>query len=91
MANVIDGDQNNFARAQLATLNQHFAHLEVIEPVSGIPDFAVNQVLIAANVEIGELSIDPADGHLVDDIDGFLGENPLVLTDDFAPTDQLLS
>lgn len=90
--NVIDGDESRFARAQLATIRQHFGELAVIAPEDGIPSFAVNQVFLASRVELPEVEIEPADGILFDGdaIDAFIGDDPLILTDDFAPADQLL-
>lgn len=90
--NVIDGDESRFARSQLATVSEHFDELAVIEPQDGIPSFAVNQILLASHVPLPELDIDPADGRLFDGdaIDTYIGEDVIILTDDFAPADQLL-
>ncbi len=90
--NVIDGGESRFARSQLATVGEHFEQLAVIEPEDGIPAFAVNQILLASHVAIPELDIDPTDGRLVDGdaIDTYIGDDAIILTDDFAPADQLL-
>lgn len=89
--NVIDGDKSRFARAQLATLAEEFEQLAVIHPEEGVPGFAVNQVLIAANEAIPPLDIDPTDGRLLKNaaVQAFVGD-ARILTDDFAPADQLL-
>lgn len=90
--NVIDGGESRFARSQLATIGEHFSELAVIEPVDGIPSFAVNQVFLASRVELPELTIDDADGSLIEggDIDTYIGNDTIIFTDDFAPADQLL-
>ena len=90
--NVIDGGESRFARAQLATLGEVFADLAVIEPAGGVPDFAVNQILLASQMTVPPHEIDPADGRLFNDTEvaAFIGDIGLVLTDDFAPADQLL-
>jgi hypothetical protein len=89
--NVIDGGDSDYARAQLATLAEHFDNVQVIIPGDGIPsNRAANQVLIASNGALPILDVDPADGQLLDQaatadfIDG-----AQVLRDDFAPVDQL--
>lgn len=90
--NVIDGGESRFARSQLATINERFENLAVVEPQDGIPSFPVNQIFVAGNQELPELEIDPSDGRLFDGeaVDTFIGNDPLILTDNFAPADQLL-
>jgi len=90
--NVIDGGENRFVRAQLATLGEYLPELAVIEPEDGIPRFAVNLVLLASRAELAVLEIDPADGRAFSgaDVETFIGDDALVLTDNFAPADQLL-
>jgi MFS family permease len=89
--NVIDGGDSNYARAQLATLTEHFTNVQVIIPPGGVPsNRAANQILIASNTVLPTLDVDSADGQLLsqsataDFIDG-----AQVLRDDFAPVDQL--
>lgn len=91
--NVIDGNENRFARSQLLTIADHFENLAVIEPADGIPDFAVNQVFVTSNGELPELDIDPADGSLFSGaaIEDYIGDDVEILTDNYAPTDQLLA
>lgn len=90
--NVIDGNQSRFARSQLLTLGEVFAELSVIEPEDGIPEFPVNQILLASQGQIPSLVIDPADGRQLDapTVTEYIGDDAIVLTDNFAPADQLL-
>jgi spermidine synthase len=90
--NVLDGGDSGFARAEMATLADRFAHVAVIVPADGVPRTrAVNQVLLASQAPLPDLDIDPADGQLLtgDDALAYLGD-AMVLTDDFAPVDRLL-
>lgn len=90
--NVLDGGKSGFARAELATLAASFEHVAVIVPDGGVPpNRSVNQVLIASHAPIGEVAIDAGDGVLLRDAEAraFIGD-AMVLTDDFAPVDQLL-
>ena len=90
--NVIDGGENKFARAQVATLQQVFEHVRVIVPTTGIPELRrVNQVLIASQSPIPDMEIASADGRLVPDADlAAFVDGASALRDDFAPVDQLL-
>lgn len=90
--NVLDGGDSGFARAELATLADRFAHVAVIIPADGVPrNRAVNQVLVASQEPISGLTIDPEDGRLLvgDEAVAYIGDS-MVLTDDFAPVDRLL-
>lgn len=86
--NVIDGDQNRFVEAELATLAQHFEHRAVVVPSDWPSVHPVNQILVASDAPLPAFEIDPGDGELVDDVDAFTGDAP-VLRDDFAPVEQL--
>ncbi len=86
--NVIDGDQNRFAEAELATLAQHFEHRAVVVPPEWPSVRPVNQILVASDAPLPAFEIDPDDGEVVDDVDAFTGDAP-VLRDDFAPVEQL--
>jgi len=92
--NIIDGDETRYARAQLATLNERFSELGVVAPEGGMPRISANIVLIASRGDLPSLAIDidPADGTAFygADVTAFIGDDPLVLTDNFAPADQLL-
>ena len=91
--NVIDGDESRFARAQLDTLGETFTELSVIVPWEGIESFRTNQILLAANRDIPRLEIEQDDGRQLsaDEVIQYLGDNRIILRDDFAPADQLLS
>ena len=90
--NVIDGADNRYARAQVATLQHRFAHVAVIVPADGVPeDAAVNQVLIASDEPLERPAADPADGELLvgEEVRRYVdGARPL--RDDHAPVDQLM-
>ncbi len=89
--NVIDGGSNGYARAQLATLGEHFDHLGVIVPGDQVaPRRRFNLILIASEVSVPMVDVDPLDGELIaePEIFEFIGDAQ-VLTDDFAPVDQL--
>jgi hypothetical protein len=62
----------------------------MIEPVDGVSQPSVNQILIASDAPLPEIRIDDGDGSIVvsSELDAFIGD-ALVLTDDFAPADQL--
>lgn len=90
--NVLDGGDSAFARAELATLADRFAHVAVILPADGVPRTrAVNQVLVASQAPLPAFDISPEDGRLLrgDDARNYIGD-AMVLTDDFAPVDRLL-
>lgn len=88
--NVIDGDESRFARAQLATLAQQFDQIAMILPSTGTAGRSVNQILIASQASLPAVDVDPADGELFsgDDVVRYIGD-ARILTDDFAPVDQL--
>ena len=90
--NVIDGGDSRFARAELATLGEVFGNLSMIEPQDGIPNRPVNQVLIASHTSIPLVPIVEEDGRQLSasEVSLYVGEDAIVLTDDFAPADQLL-
>lgn len=91
--NVIDGGDNRYARAQLNTLGEVFSDLGVIEPVDGVGSTRVNQILIARQGAVPVLEIDSGDGRQLDadETSRFVGDIGVILTDDFAPADQLLT
>ena len=92
MMNVIDGGDNDFMRSQLTTLREDFAQLVVIEPEGGVPANSVNQVIVAASGDIPEFEVASHDGSVLRNgaVIEFIGDDTLVLTDNYAPTDQLL-
>ncbi len=86
--NIIDGDQIRFVEAELATLAEHFENRTVVIPPDWPSRRPVNQILIASDGPLPEVVVDTEHGVLVDDIDAFVGDAP-VLRDDFAPVEQL--
>lgn len=91
MMNLIDGKDSRYAKAQLATLAEHFDHIQIALPSDGIPSsFAVNQVIYATNGQLPEIVIDPEDGVLLSEAETLeYYDGAQVLRDDFAPVDQL--
>lgn len=90
--NVLDGGDSEFARAQIATLQDRFDHVVAILPPDGVPsDRAVNQVLVASDKRLPDLAVDPDDGTVLssDELADYV-HGAMVLTDDHAPVDQLL-
>lgn len=90
LMNLIDGGDSEFARAEMATLAEHFDHVAVMIPPGGVPNRPVNHVLIASDLPFQDFAIDGADGTMLSGhaADQFIG-GARVLTDDFAPVDQL--
>ncbi len=89
--NVLDGADSEFARAELATLADRFAHVAIVLPTDGVPgDRAVNQVLVASQAPLPAFDV-RSDGRVLrgDEAHDFIGD-AMVLTDDFAPVDRLL-
>lgn len=87
--NLIDRAEGRFAAATVATLSEHFRHVAVIEPatVRESPG-RFNRVVLASNAPLPNVVVAPDDGLLV------LGDpwgDGQILTDDFAPVDQLLN
>jgi spermidine synthase len=94
--NVIDHPPTEFARAQLATMAEVFEHVAVVAPPAYLEfERGGNFVLVGTNAEIRVDAIVPAltDGEvvLVDGEARAWAAEGRVLTDDYAPTDQLLS
>lgn len=94
--NVIDGADESFLRAEVATIRDVFPHVAVMRGPSLVDDLSGNAVVVASDEPF-----DPAlwaerqqtsgeDGELVDDLDRYLA-GARVLTDDFAPVDQLIA
>jgi spermidine synthase len=98
--NVIDHPPLAFARAELGTLREVFAHVAVLAPASRIAgETGGNVVLLASDTPLPAEAIRAAAARRGDDvelladpaaIDAFIGD-AIVLTDDFAPVDQLLT
>lgn len=92
--NLIDGGGNRFARAQMRTLAQHFDHVGVFLPPgddSAPPDRrARNQIIIASDSPFPNFDVEPGVGRLLtgQEATDYVGDATL-LTDDFAPAEQL--
>lgn len=86
--NLIDGPDGRFAAAMVATLAEHFEHVAVIEPAS-VRESSVlfNRIVLASDAPLSEPVIAPDDGRFVA---GDPWGDGRVLTDDFAPVDQLI-
>jgi len=98
--NVIDHAPLAFARAEIATVASVFEHVLVISPTGSlVGDRGGNIVVLASDAPIDR---DAIGAGLIDratpmslvshvELEDFLGSDPLILTDDFAPVDQLLT
>ena len=91
VVNVIDGGDRDFARAKVATLVEHFDHVAVVAPLREGAG-AANHVVVASQAPVDALVVDPADGTLItgSEVDRWVGD-ARILTDDFAPVDQLIT
>jgi spermidine synthase len=98
--NVIDHAPLAFARAEIATVASVFDHVLVISPTGAlVGDSGGNVVVLASDQPIDRDAIGAglldraAPMSMVSDVElaDFLGSDPLILTDDFAPVDQLLT
>ena len=97
--NLIDNDKLRFVRAEVATLRSRFEHVAVFGLPSVLPDgHGGNIVLVASHApldadEIRERSEAMGESTVVitgtDALDAFVDGAP-VLTDDYAPVDQLI-
>lgn len=89
--NVIDGGEFAFARAELATLAQVFAHVQAVIPPEGLPERGVaNLMLVASQAPLPSLEVDADDGIVLtprETVEFIDGASPL--RDDYAPVDQL--
>jgi len=98
--NLIDYPPLGFARAEVATLREEFAHVAVAAPASRIEKASGgNFVLIASDAPLDVKAIEDrnrsrGDNDLVISdaamLDAFTAGAP-ILTDDYAPVDQLLT
>ncbi|MEZ5233263.1 MAG: fused MFS/spermidine synthase [Acidimicrobiales bacterium] len=95
-ANIIDGPEQRFLRAEAATLAAVFDHVEVILGPLAVDGQRGNSIIYAADEPIDTAAIDAVliegaqGGRRITDLDAFLAGVD-VLTDDHAPVDQLLS
>jgi len=98
--NVIDHAPLDFARAELATVAAVFEHVLVVSPsgdLTGEPGgnfvvLASDQPLDRARIAAGLVDREtPMSMVTPAGLEDFLGPDTLVLTDDYAPVDQLLT
>lgn len=92
MANIIDGNENRFVRSQLATLGETFNELSLIQPTTPIGELGVNQIVVGSQQPIRQFQIAGNDGRQLtqEELTTFVGDSAVILTDSFAPADQLL-
>jgi hypothetical protein len=89
--NLIDGDESRFARAQMTTLAEHFDHVAVLLPAEDdLPTVPFNQIIVASDVPFATFVIPDGAGRLVEGASAieYIGDAQ-VLTDNFAPAEQL--
>ncbi len=94
LVNVIDFGKLAFAKAEIKTLQAEFAHVAVVARTDEFTGKSGgNFVLVASDQPIDVPAIASKLGPTMevrDDLTGFVGDAP-VLTDDYAPVDQLLT
>ncbi len=96
VANIIDGPTESFLRAEAATMQTSMPFVGVMRGPSLTDGFVGNAVAVASTAPLDVDAWNDArrrrgdDGGLVDDIVVYLA-GALVLTDDFAPVDQLIA
>jgi len=94
LVNVIDFGEAAFAKAEIATVAAEFAHVAVVASTDELAGRAGgNFVLVASDRPIDEAAIAATVGptmQVQDRLTDFVGDAP-VLTDDYAPVDQLLT
>ncbi len=93
--NLIDGGESRFARAQLLTLGEHFDHVGVVLPhdldlTAG--GRARNQIIVASDSPFPRFPIAEDLGRFLvgTELSDYVGD-AVLLTDDFAPAEQLKS
>lgn len=98
--NVIDHDPLDFARAEIATVAAVFDHILVISPTGQLTgDRGGNIVVLASDEPLDRDAIEsgmrdrgtPMSLVTEQELTEFLGADPLILRDDYAPVDQLLT
>jgi len=86
--NLIDGPNGRFAAALLATLGETFDYVGVIDPSSVVESGdRFNRIVLASDAPLPALTIGADDGQLI--LGDPWGDGQL-LTDNFAPVDQLI-
>ena len=88
--NVIDGADLAFLRAQAATIASVFPEVAVVLNEGPATGRLGNTVIVASDQSFDAGRLDPQGGRVVDDVAAF-ADGAMVLTDDLAPVDQLLT
>jgi hypothetical protein len=88
--NVIDGADLAFLRAATATIASVFDHVQVVLSAGTANGGRGNSVIVASERPFDAGLLDPDGGRLVADVADFIA-GATVLTDEFAPVDQLLT
>ena len=96
--NIIDRGPLDFLRAELATLRTSFPHLAVLHRPGAVDGSGGNLVVVASQAELPLQELEARAARLTDPaamlageaLGELIGDAP-VLTDDFAPVDQLLT
>jgi spermidine synthase len=93
-ANIIDEASQDFLRAEAATIRRVLPHVAIVLGPSATEGFAGNSVIVASDEPFDATLLDATlgaeDGRRVADVDDYL-DGATILTDDFAPVDQLIS
>ena len=98
VANIIDGGDEAFLRAEAATVREAFGELALMRGPNLLDGFIGNSALVASDAPIDADDWDALrqvqgdGGELIagpDELDAYL-DGALILTDDFAPVDQLI-
>ena len=87
--NLIDTGAGAFLRAETATLAHVFQHVVVVLGAAAADGRRGNSVLLASDRPIDIARVDPQGGEVVGDVADLI-RDATILTDDFAPVDQLL-
>ncbi|WBB82521.1 fused MFS/spermidine synthase [Micromonospora sp. WMMD882] len=97
--NVIDYPPLRFVRAEVATVAAEFRHVALVAPPAALAgEYGANFLIMASDAPLPLTAIAPRLGALAEptrvlsgaDLTAFVGD-ALVLTDDYAPVDQLLA
>ena len=95
LVNIVDGGRHGrFLRAFVHTLREVFAHVEVIPSGSAWRDSVRTTFVIVASKQPVDLShLPPSERPLaLEELEEYLaGEDPIILTDEYVPVDNLLA
>ena len=96
VVNMIDAPTESFVRAEAATMRRTMPVVGVLRGPDLVDGFVGNAIAVASTEPLDLDAWDDArrargdEGALVSDIDAYLAD-ALVLTDDYAPVDQLIA